>query len=165
MSAIDAFFADIERELGAGSVNRTEETIRRYGENTMAGGDKRPAGVVYPASTAQVQAVVRLANRLKVPLYPISTGHNIGLGSRSAPREGQVVVDLGFRLNRILEVDERLAYAVVEPGVTYQALYDELVRRGNKLMLDVTTGQTRGGMMGRAHDEVAGYTAYVVRVR
>lgn len=160
MSAIDAFFAEIQRELGAASINRTDETIRRYGENTMAGGDKRPAGVVYPASTADVQAVVRLANRLKVALYPISTGHNIGLGSRSAPREGQVVVDLGFRMNRILEIDERLAYAVVEPGVTYQALYDELVRRGNKLMLDVTTGPPQGGMIGNALDKGAGYTPY-----
>ena len=28
-----------------------------------------------------------------------------------------------------LELDERLGFAVVEPGVTYQAMYDELVRR------------------------------------
>ena len=82
----------------------------------MAGGDKRPAGVVYPSSTAQVQAVVRATNN-KTPLYPVSTGQNIGLGSRSAPREGQVVVDLGFKMNRILEIDEKLAFAVVEPGV------------------------------------------------
>ena len=117
MSTMDTFFAEVETALGSGSVNRSEETIRRYGENTMAGGDKRPAGVVYPSSTAQVQAVVKLANKLKVPLYPVSTGQNIGLGSRSAPREGQVVVDLGFRMNRILEIDEKLAFAVVEPGV------------------------------------------------
>ncbi len=46
MSTMDTFFAGVEKALGAGSVNRSEETIRRYGENTMAGGDKRPAGVV-----------------------------------------------------------------------------------------------------------------------
>ena len=126
----------------------------------MAGGDKRPAGVVYPSSTAQVQAMVRLANQYKTPLYPVSTGHNIGLGSRSAPREGQVVVDLGFKMNRILEIDEKLAFAVVEPGVSYQNLYDELVRRGNKLMLDVTSGPPQGGMIGNALDKGAGYTPY-----
>ena len=160
MSAMDAFFLEVEKALGAGSVNCSEETIRRYGENTMAGGDKRPAGVVYPSSTAQVQAIVRLANTYKTPLYPVSTGQNIGLGSRSAPREGQVVVDLGFKMNRILEFDERLAFAVVEPGVSYQNLYDELVRRGNKLMLDVTSGPPQGGMIGNALDKGAGYTPY-----
>ena len=160
MSALDTFFGEVEKSLGAGSVNRSEETIRRYGEHTMAGADRRPSGVVYPASSAQVQAVVRLANHYKTPLYPISTGQNIGLGSRSAPRDGQAIVDLGFKMNRILEIDEKLAFAVVEPGVSYQNLYDELVRRGNKLMLDVTSGPPQGGMLGNALDKGAGYTPY-----
>lgn len=160
MSAFEEFFTEVEKALGTGSVNRAEETIRRYGEHTMPGNDKRPAGVIYPASTGEVQAVVRLANKYKAPLYPISTGQNIGLGSRAAPREGQVVLDLGVKMNRILEIDEKLASAVVEPGVSYQNLYDELVRRGNKLMLDVTSGPPQGGMIGNALDKGAGYTPY-----
>src|SRR5262249_944750 len=136
----DRFFAEIEAGLSADAVNRSAETLRRYAENTMPGGDRLPAGVVYPGSTAEGQRIVRAANAHAVRLYPISTGNNIGLGSRSASRPGQVVVDLGRKMNRILAVDERLGFAVVEPGVSYQAMYDELVRRGDKLMLDVTSG-------------------------
>jgi 4-cresol dehydrogenase (hydroxylating) len=156
----DAFFAEIEAALGADAVNRSAETLLRYGENTMPGGDRPPAGVVFPASTAEVQAIVRSANTHAVPLYPVSTGNNIGLGSRSASRPGQVVVDLGRKMNRILDVDERLGFAVVEPGVSYQAMYDELVRRGDKLMLDVTSGPPQGGMVGNSLDKGAGYTPY-----
>jgi 4-cresol dehydrogenase (hydroxylating) len=159
-AALDTFFSEIAATIGPDAVNRSEETLRRYGENTMPGGDRPPAGVVYPASTADVQTIVRSANTHGVPLYPISTGNNIGLGSRSASRAGQVVVDLGYRMNRILEIDERLGFAVVEPGVSYQAMYDELVRRGNKLMLDVTSGPPQGGMLGNALDKGAGYTPY-----
>src|ERR1700685_1259613 len=126
----------------------------------MQGGDKPPAGVVYPGSPADVQAIVRAANKHKVPLYPISTGNNIGLGSRSAATAGQVVVDLGRRMNRILDVNEKLAFAVIEPGVSYQMLHDELVRRGNRLMLDVTSGPPQGGMIGNALDKGAGYSPY-----
>jgi 4-cresol dehydrogenase (hydroxylating) len=157
---LEAFFSNIGQLLGAEGVNRSEETIRRYGENTMACGDVMPSGVVYPASTAEVQAIVRAANKYGVPLYPVSTGYNIGLGSRAAARAGQVVVDLGYRMNRIVEIDEKLAFAVVEPGVSYQALYDELVRCGNKLKLDVTSGPPQGGMIGNALDKGAGYTPY-----
>ena len=157
---LEAFFSAITGALGADGVNRSEETIRRYGENTMPGGDRPPAGVVYPASTADVQLIVRAANTHKVALYPISTGNNIGLGSRSASAAGQVVVDLGRKMNRILDIDEKLAFAVVEPGVSYQALYDELLRRGNKLMLDVTSGPPQGGMIGNALDKGAGYSPY-----
>src|ERR1700691_2618958 len=126
---LDRFFSEVSATLGVEGVNRSDETIRRYGENTMPGGDRPPAGVVYPASTADVQAIVRAANKHKVPLYPISTGNNIGLGTRSAATAGQVVVDLGRRMNRILDIDEKLAFAVIEPGVSYQMLHDELVRR------------------------------------
>ena len=70
------------------------------------------------------------------------------------------MVDLGRRMNRILDIDEKLAFAVVEPGVSYQTLYDELVRRGNRLMLDVTSGPPQGGMIGNALDKGAGYSPY-----
>ena len=158
--AFDKFFAEIAAAIGVDAINRSEETLRRYAENTMPGGDRRPAGVVYPSSTADVQKIVRSANAHGVPLYPISTGNNIGLGSRSASGAGQVVIDLGHKMNRILDIDERLGFAVVEPGVSYQAMYDELVRRGNKLMLDVTSGPPQGGMLGNALDKGAGYTPY-----
>lgn len=156
----DAFFATVGRALGDLAINRSAETIRRYGENTMPGGDRAPAGVVYPSSTAEVQTIVRAAAQHRVPLYPVSTGNNIGLGTRSAIAAGQVVVDLGRRMNRILAVDDTLAFAVVEPGVSYQMMHDELVRRGNTLMLDVTSGPPHGGMIGNALDKGAGYTPY-----
>ena len=159
-SGLAAFLADVERALGSGSVNQSAETLRRYGENTLPGGDNPPSAVVYPASTAEVQTIVRAANVHRVSLYPVSTGNNIGLGSRSPNSAGQAVVDLGRKMNRILEVNDTLAYAVVEPGVSYQAMVDELARLGDRLMLDVTSGPPQGGMVGNALDKGAGYTPY-----
>ena len=63
---LEAFFSAVTGALGADGINRSDETIRRYGENTMPGGDRPPAGVVYPASTADVQLIVRAANTHKV---------------------------------------------------------------------------------------------------
>lgn len=154
------FFNAIEELLGKDALNRSEETLDRYGENTMPGGDRAPSAVVYPRDTSDVQALVGLANQYKIPLFPISTGNNIGLGSRSANRESQVIVDLGRHMNRIIEVNERLGYAVVEPGVSYQAMHDELVRLGNRLMVDVTSGPPQGGLIGNALDKGAGYAPY-----
>src|SRR5262245_36027447 len=107
-SDFQGFFRAIEEKLGGDALNRSEETLVRYSENTMPGGNRMPSAVVYPRTTEQVQTVVRLANEFKVPLYPVSTGNNIGLGSRSANDANQVVIDLGRYMNRILEVNERL---------------------------------------------------------
>lgn len=159
-ASLTTFLGEVAQHLGADAINASAETITRYGENTMPGGDRPPAAVVYPSSTAHVQAIVKAANTHKIPLYPISTGNNIGLGSRSATLAGQVVIDLGARMNRILEVNERLGYAVVEPGVSYQMMHDELVRLGNKLMVDVTSGPPQGGVIGNALDKGAGYGPY-----
>lgn len=154
------FFAAITAALGAESVNRSAETLARYGETTLPGGDRPPSGVVYPRSTEQVQAVVRAAIAHKMPLYPVSTGQNIGLGSRAAPRGGLAVVDLGRHMNRIVEIDEALGFAVLEPGVSFRALKDELARRGDKLMLSATSGPPEGGIVGNALDKGGGYGPY-----
>ena len=116
--ASPAIFDALRHALGAAAVDTSEATIARYGRNLLPGGDRRPAGVVCPASTADVQAIVRLANQYRVPLYSISTGENSGLGLKSPIRPGCIVVDVGARMNRILEIDETLCFAEIEPGVT-----------------------------------------------
>src|SRR5262249_4766611 len=110
-----AVFDALRRALCSDAVDTSEETISRYGRNDLPGGDRRPAGVVYPASTADVQALVRITNEHRVPLYSFSTGENRGMGLRSPIRPGQIIVDVGARMNRILEIDETLCFAAIEP--------------------------------------------------
>ena len=115
-----------------------------------------PSGAVAPASVEQVQQVVRLANEHLVPLWPISTGKNLGYGG-SAPRmSGTMVLDLK-RLNRVLEVDEHRAYALVEPGVSYFDFYRHLRDNKLKVWLDCPDPGW-GSLIGNALDHGAGHT-------
>ena len=84
--------------------------------------DRVPSAAVAPASVEQVQAIVRIANAYKIPLWTVSTGRNLGYGGSAPVYSGSVVVDLK-RMNRILEVNDKTHYAVVEPGVSYFDLY------------------------------------------
>ena len=68
-------------------------------------------------SVEEVAAVVRIARQFRVPLYPLSTGMNWGLGSRLPVVSGAVVVDLR-RMNAIRALSSDELYATVEPGVT-----------------------------------------------
>lgn len=154
------FFDAVGADLGAVAVDVSDETRARYGHNRLPGGDRRPDGVVSPASTDDVAAVVRLAGEHGVTLWPTSTGHNFGLGELSPVRDGQVVLHLGNRMNRIREVNEQLGYAVVEPGVTFRQLRAELSRRGDGLMISSTSGPPDGSILGNALDRGAGYTPY-----
>ena len=115
--------------------------------------EKIASAAVAPSSVEEVQAVVRIANRHKIPLYPISTGKNLGYGGSAPVYSGSVVLDLK-RMNRVLEVDEKQAYCVVEPGVSYFDLYRHLQERKIKLWPDVPDPGW-GSVMGNALDRGA----------
>jgi len=157
---LTAFLSALKGEIGEEWVNTNDETLYRYGENTMPEGDRRPAAVVYPGHTQEIQKIVRLANKFKVNIHPVSQGNNMSLGTRSAVGSDNVIIDLGRRMNRITEINDTLHYCEIEPGVSYQMLHDELVRRGNKMMIDCTSGPPQGSVLGNATDRGAGYTPY-----
>jgi 4-cresol dehydrogenase (hydroxylating) len=83
----------------------------------------------------QVQAIVRIANAHKIPLWTVSTGRNLGYGGASPAYSGSVVVDLK-RMNRILEVNDKTHFAVVEPGVSYFDLYRYIQERKLNVWID-----------------------------
>lgn len=159
-SASSGFFAALRHALGDHALDVSEEGIAHYGRNLLPSGDRRPAGIVFPSSTEEVRTIVQLANAHDFPLYSISTGENRGLGLKSPIQPGSLVVDVGARMNRILEIDETLCFAEIEPGVTYRQMYDELGRRGHTLMMDTTSGPPNGGIVGNTLDKGAGYTPY-----
>ena len=118
--------------------------------------DERVASAaVAPLTAEQVQAVVRIANRYKVPLYPISTGKNLGYGGSAPVYSGSVVLDLK-RMNRIIEVNDRNHYAIVEPGVSYFDLYRYIQEKGLKVWIDVPDPGW-GSPIGNALDHGLGY--------
>jgi glycolate oxidase len=73
-----------------------------------------PDVVVFPTATEQVVAVVKLCNELDVPFLPRGAGTSLAGGC--LPVGGGIVISLA-RMKRILEVDYRNRFAVVEPGV------------------------------------------------
>jgi glycolate dehydrogenase FAD-linked subunit len=73
-----------------------------------------PRAVLLPSSTEQVQAIVRVCHREKIPF--VARGSGTGLSGGALPVENGVVLSLA-RMNRILEVDILNARVAVEPGV------------------------------------------------
>ena len=81
--------------------------------------------IALPKDTAEVQAILQLCNRFKVQFKASSTGW---LYSDPAG-PGCIKIDLR-RMDRILEINEKNMYAVVEPYVIYAQLQAELMKRG-----------------------------------
>ncbi len=144
--------------LGADGVKDDAATIARYSRTTQVDAP-RPSCVLYPTSTEQVQAIVRVAAENGVVLYPISCGKNWGYGDACAPTDGAAIVDLG-RMNRILEVHTDLAYCVIEPGVSQGQLFNHLRDTKSGLWMDATAAGPDSSLVGNTADRGFGHTRY-----
>lgn len=118
-----------------------------------------PSGALMPKTTDEVQRIVAVCNEFRVPVWPISTGRNFGYGSAAPARRGTMVLDLR-RMNRIIEVDEDLGYALVEAGCTYQQLADYIEEHNLALWLDTPMPAPVASPTGNTLDRGVGYTPY-----
>ena len=102
------------------------------------------AAVILPENTAQVQAIIKLCNKHKLTFRPVCTGWT---GSFQA---GVLYIDLR-RMNRIVEINEKNMYAVVEPYVITAQLQAELMKRGFHLNVKGAGSNCSAMLRGHGH--------------
>ncbi len=151
---------ELEGAVGKDWVFTTDEDLHAYRDHFSYIKDQPneliPSAAVGPDTVEQVQAIVRIANKYKIPLYSISTGKNFAYGGPSPNVRGAVTVDLK-RMNRVLQVDEKRHFALVEPGVSYFDLYRYIQEKGLKVWID-TPDPGWGSLIGNSMDHGIGYT-------
>jgi 4-cresol dehydrogenase (hydroxylating) len=120
---------------------------------------QRIVAILQPGSRAEIADCLAIANRFRVPLYPVSSGKNWGYGSRVPPTDGCALLSLS-RLNRITAFDEDLGYVTVEPGVTQRQLFEFLKQRQSRLWMDATGSSPECSLIGNAMERGFGHTPY-----
>jgi len=133
MELTDLEYKALEDIVGSENISREPAILETYNQvwgNKLVFGQKwspRPAAVLLPGSTEEVQAIVKACNRFGIQFKPFSSGFEItaiGLVSDKA-----IMLDLK-RMDRILEVDVKNMRAVVEPYVSVHRFQVELAKYG-----------------------------------
>src|SRR5204863_9054128 len=102
-----------------------------------------PEAVIFPQSAADVQQIVRICARHRVPVIAFGTGTSLE-GHINAPCGG---ICLDFRdMNRVLAVHAEDLDCVVEPGITRKQLNENLRDQGVFFPLDPGADASLGGM-------------------
>src|SRR5216117_489171 len=120
-------FDELRAIVGDRGLISSAEELHTYECDGLTNFRVMPRAVVLPNTTEQVQAVVRICHRERMPF--VARGSGTGLSGGALPVENGIVISLA-RMNRILEIDIPNARVVVEPGV---------------LNLDVTRAVSREG--------------------
>jgi glycolate oxidase len=105
---------ELRAAVGADGLITGKSQLQTYECDGLTNFRVMPGAVVLPRTTEEVQAVVRVCARHKIPF--VSRGAGTGLSGGALPAAGGIVISLA-RMNRILEVDIENRYVVVEPGV------------------------------------------------
>jgi len=123
---------DLVDILGKEAVLDDEETRAQYSCDQSLVQSRTPDVIAYAETVTQVQDIVRYANKSCTPIVPFSSGLN--LHGAAIPRQGGILLNLS-RMNKILTIDDDNWFVVIEPGVTFQQLQDELNRYQLRAML------------------------------
>lgn len=103
------------------------DALQQYGRDWTRAWEPAPLAVVLPESVDEVQAIVRLANRLGVALVP--SGGRTGLSGGAVARAGEVVVALD-RMDRVLEFDPVDRQVTIEAGMITARLQEYAAEQG-----------------------------------
>jgi glycolate oxidase len=89
--------------------------------------EHRPEIVLFPLSTEEVSAIMKVAYREEIPVTPRGSGTN--LAGETVPVKGGVVLAFG-KMDRILEIDSANRIARVQPGVVNFDFQQEVAKQG-----------------------------------
>ena len=138
----------VTRALQAAFGNRvvTSLAVREQHANTLTWVENQPPDVVvYPQTTEEVAAIVRLCAEHRVPVIPFGTGTSFE-GHTNAPFGG-VSVDTSM-MKAVIAVHAEDLDCVVEPGVTRKQLNEHLRDMGLFFPIDPGADASLGGMVG-----------------
>jgi 4-cresol dehydrogenase (hydroxylating) len=159
---LSAALSEFVGALGAERVVTDEDGLREWRDPFQhASWDEYTAStVVMPETVEEVQEVVRIAGRHGVPLWTLGQGRNNGYGGPAPRVRGSVIVSLR-NMNHVLEINEELGYAEIEPGVRWFDLYEAIKAGGHRLMLSIADVGW-GSVIGNTLDHGITYMPYGV---
>jgi glycolate oxidase len=144
----------LEAIVGTKNVSFSKDDIEKASVDESPLKPHPPEVVVKPITTAEVSAIMKLANQKLIPV--VAQGSRTGLAGASHPIRGGIALSLE-RMNKIIEIDEENLMAVVEPAVLVDDVHKAVEKMG--LYYPPDPGQESGSIGGNINTNAGGMRA------
>jgi len=118
---------DLVHIVGPENVIDEADQLKSYAHDYSLEKPAQPSYIALPKDVTEIQDLMKLANKNKLPVYPCSSG--IHFYGNTLPRMGGLIIDLK-RMNQIKRINLRDRIVMIEPGVTWGQLQKELDKEG-----------------------------------
>jgi len=117
-------YKELAKIVGEQYVSMDKEDIMPYCRDEVSQAFKTYMAdlVAAPGTVEEIQEILRLCNKIKLPVYPYAYG--VSISSTALPRVGGLMLVVR-RLDKILEINDETHTATIEPGVTWSKLFFE----------------------------------------
>jgi glycolate oxidase len=124
-------FQEIESIVGPNNVSNKAFVLWTYSKDASFVEGAIPSIVVMPKTIEEVQAVMKLANEAKTPVFPRGSGtSNWG----AVPSKGAIVIDMA-KMSEVIKIDEEVLTCVTQPGITFGQLDAVLRKSGYRFLV------------------------------
>jgi len=123
---------EIEKIVGKDNVLDDATTLQTYSQDQSFVAPRSPDMVVFVQTVPQIQDIIKLANKTLTPVIPYSSGMN--LHGAAIPDQGGIILNMS-RMKKIIEVDEKNWFVLIEPGVTYRELDEAMSAKGFRFQM------------------------------
>lgn len=143
MTANTQLIETLTEALSAEQVTVNETVRELHGKDESYHAMKLPDVVVFPKSTEEVSAIMKIADTYEAAVVPFGLGSS--LEGHVIPENGGITIDFSL-MNQVLDVRAEDFLVTVQPGVTRTQLNKELKKHGLFFSVDPGADATLGGM-------------------
>ena len=137
--------------VGAGNASDKPVALEEYASDMSFVNKLNPEYIVKVKKTADIEKLVKLANKTDTPLVPVSSGPPHFRGDTVPSVGGAIIVDLSG-MKKVIRVDRYNRVIMFEPGVTFGELIPAAAKEGLRLNMPLMPRKSKsvvGSMLER----------------
>jgi len=146
---LEAAWADFVEIVGQENVSTVDTVLQQHATSEWSTHQADPAHkpfcVVFPATTEEVSKVMKVCHTRRIPVVGYSGGTS--LEGHYTPTRGGICIDFS-RMNKLVALHKEDLDVVVQPGIGWEQLNEELAPHGLFFPPDPGPGACIGGMIG-----------------